>query len=139
MKVIVSLSSAIRDGGERQTAQQTANGFLRVCENSLELSYREAAGEEGLGNTLTSLRIFPNYLEMTRKGDYTCLLILEPGVKHDCDYATPFGNLTLTTDTTSYHSSLTNDGYGDVTVNYTLTAAGASTAHTLTVNVRPVQ
>lgn len=139
MKVIVSLFSTIRDGGERQTAQQTANGFLRVCENSLELSYREAADDEGLGNTLTSLRVFPTHLEMTRKGDYTCLLTLEPGVRHDCDYATPFGNLTLTTDTASYHSSLTNDGCGDVTVNYTLTAAGASTAHTLKVSVRPAQ
>ena len=139
MKVTVFISSAIRDGDEQQTAQQTANGFLRVCENSLELSYREAAGEEGLGNTLTFLRVFPTHLEMTRKGDYTCLLTLEPGATHDCDYATPFGNLTLTTDTMSYHSTLTKDGHGDVTVNYTLTAAGALTAHTLRVTVEPVQ
>ena len=139
MKVTVSIFSTIHDGNEQQTSTQTANGFLRVCENSLELSYREAADEEGLGNTLTSLRIFPTHLELTRKGDYTCLLTLEPGVKHDCDYATPFGNLTLTTDTMSYHSSLTTDGYGDVTVHYTLTAAGASTSHSLKVNVKPVQ
>ena len=138
MKVTVTISSTIRDGDEQQTARQTANGFLRVCENSLELSYRETAGDEGLGNTLTSLRVFPTHLEMARKGDYTCLLTLEPGVRHDCDYATPFGNLTLTTDTTGYHSSLTSDGCGDVTVHYTLTAAGASTAHTLKVNVKPV-
>ena len=139
MKVTVSISSTIRDNDEQQTSQQTVNGFLRVCENSLELSYRETADEEGLGNTLTSLRIFPTHLEMTRKGDYTCLLTLEPGAKHNCDYATPFGKLTLTTDTMSYHSSLTNNGYGDVTVNYTLTTAGALTAHTLRVTVEPVQ
>ena len=138
MKVSVLLSSTIRDGDEKQTATQTANGFLRACENSLELSYREAAGEEGLGNTLTSLRIFPTHLEMTRKGDYTCLLTLEPGAKHDCDYATPFGKLTLTTDTMCFHSSLTQNGNGELTVNYTLTAAGSLTEHTLKITITPV-
>ena len=138
MKVTVTISSTIRDNDDEQTTTQTANGFLRVCENSLELSYREAAGEEGLGNTLTFLRIFPTHLEMTRQGDYTCVLTLEPGATHDCDYATPFGNLTFTTDTMSYHSTLTKDGHGDVTVNYTLTAAGNVTAHTLHVTVQAV-
>ncbi len=138
MKVSVSISSTIHDDDEQQTTAQTANGFLRVCDNSLELSYREAAGEEGLGNTLTSLRVFPDHLELTRQGDYSCLLTLEPGVKHDCEYTTPFGNLTLTTDTMSYHSSLTKDGHGEVTVNYTLTAAGSLTGHTLKVKVEAV-
>jgi len=138
MKVSVLIVSTICDDGEQQTATQTANGFLRVCENSLELTYREAAGEEGLGNTLTSLRIFSTHLELTRKGDYTCLLTLEPGAKHDCDYATPFGTLTLTTDTTTYHSSLTKSGHGEVTVGYTLSAANGMTEHTLKVKVKPV-
>lgn len=138
MKVSVSILSVIRDGEEQQSASQTVNGFLRVCENSLELSYRESAGEEGLGNTLTSLRIFPTHLEMTRKGDYACLLVLEPGISHDCDYATPFGRLTLTTDTVSYHSSMTKDGNGEIHVHYTLTAANNQTAHSLTVKVSPL-
>ena len=138
MKVSVSITSTIRDNGDTQTALQTANGFLRVCENSLELSYREAAGEEGLGNTLTMLRIFPDHLELSRQGDYSCLLILEVGTKHDCDYATPFGTLTLTTDTIAYHSSLTKDGNGDVIAGYTLSTGGVSTEHTLTVKVTPV-
>ena len=138
MKVSVSITSTIRDSDESQTASQTANGFLRVCENSLELSYREAAGEDGLGNTLTMLRIFPDHLELSRQGDYSCLLILEVGAKHQCDYATPFGTLTLTTDTIAYHSSLTKDGSGDVIVGYTLSTAGVTTEHTLTVRVTAV-
>lgn len=138
MKVSVSIASTIKDDGEHQTTSQTANGFLRVCDNSLELSYREAATEEGLGNTLTTLRVFSDHLELSRQGDYRCLLVLETGIKHDCDYATPFGTLTLTTDTTSYHSSLTKDGNGDIHVCYTLSAAGSQTEHTLKVNVKPV-
>ena len=138
MKVSVSIVSAICDDDEQHITTQTANGFLRVCENSLELSYREETSEEGLGNTLTSLRVFPTHMEMTRKGEYTCLLILQPGVKHDCDYATPFGRLTLTTDTTAYHSTLTKDGHGTITVHYTLSAAGNCSKHTLKVNVNTV-
>lgn len=138
MKVSVSILSDILDGDDKQTAAQNANGFLRACDNSLELTYREAGGEEGLGNTLTSLRLFPTHMELSRQGDYRCLLTLEPGVTHDCDYATPFGALTLTTDTTAYHSSVTKDGYGDVTVHYALTAAGNRTEHTLKVTVKPL-
>ncbi len=138
MKVCVSILSEIFDGDDKQTTTQTVNGFLRACDNSLELTYREAADEEGLGNTLTSLRLFPTYLELSRQGDYRCLLILEPGATHDCDYATPFGALTLTTDTTAYHSSVTKDGEGDVTVHYALTAAGNRSEHTLKVTVKPL-
>lgn len=138
MKVSVSIVSTIKDEDERQTTSQTANGFLRVCDNSLELSYREAAGDEGLGNTLTSLRIFDDHLELSRRGDYQCLLVLETGVKHECDYATPFGVLTLTTDTMSYHSSLTKEGRGEIKVCYTLCAANSLTEHTLRVRVEPV-
>ncbi len=138
MKVSVSIFSTIHDDDEQQTTSQTANGFLRVNDNSLELSYREAAGEEGLGNTLTTLRVFADHLELSRQGDYRCLLVLETGVKHDCDYATPFGTLTLTTDTMSYHSSLTKDGIGEVHVSYTLSAANGMTKHTLKVKVSPI-
>ena len=138
MKVTLLVESTIRDGDETQTATQTANGFLRACDNSLELTYREDSGENGLGNTLTSLRVFDDRLELSRQGDYRCLLVLEVGAQHTCDYATPFGMLSLITDTTSFHSSLSKDGYGEVTVCYTLTAAGASTAHTLKVNVKAV-
>ena len=45
MKVTLSAESTIRDGEETQTACQTANGFLRACDNSLELTYREENGE----------------------------------------------------------------------------------------------
>lgn len=138
MKVSVTIVSTIKDDDEHQTTTHTANGFLRVCDNSLELSYREAAGEEGLGNTLTSLRVFADHLELSRQGDYRCLLMLETGVKHECEYATPFGTLTLTTDTMSYHSSLTKDGCGEVRVSYTLSAMGSLTEHMLRVSVEPI-
>ena len=136
MKVSLSITSTIRDGEEEQCTTQNANGFLRECENSLELTYREAAGEEGLGNTRTLLRIFSDHLELSRQGDYSCLLVLEVGVKHACDYATPFGALTLETDTAAFHSSLKADGNGDVTVSYTLSTGGVTTAHTLKVQVK---
>ena len=138
MKVSVSIVSAIKDDDEQQTASRTMSGFLRVCENSLELSYREAAGEEGLGNTLTSLRVFPDRMELSRQGDYRCLLVLEPGVRHESEYTTPFGTLTLVTDTMRYHSSLSKDGCGEVNVCYTLSAANGTTEHSLKVNVCPV-
>lgn len=137
MKVNITIASRILSDGEEQTTESTVSGFLRQADNSLELTYREQGGEEGLGNTLTSLRVFADRLELSRQGDYRCLLIMEPGRRHDCDYRTPFGALTVTTDTTRFDSSLTPRG-GELTLSYSLSAGGDSTQNDLHLTVTPL-
>ena len=134
MKVQLIIRSLSRADNEEQAVTQQANGFLRDFDSYRELSYREADGDEGLGNTLTALRLYPSYMELIRRGDYTCVLTLEPGKTHDCLYQTPFGELTLTTATARYHTTLDASGHGTVTVGYTL---NGDTAHELTVTVTP--
>ena len=134
MKIFLTVTSLASADGEEQAVTQDANGFLRVYDGYLELSYREAGGEEGLGNTLTVLRLYPAYMELIRRGDYACVMRLESGHTHDCLYETPFGSLTLTVATSRYHSSVTPDGHGTVSVHYTL---NGDVAYTLTVTVTP--
>lgn len=137
MKVLITITSVRQDDTDTAQMQYTVGGFLRQCENSFELSYREPAGEEGLGNTLTSLRVFADKLELDRCGDYRCLLTMETGCRHESDYDTPLGRLVLTTDTDAYHTSLCPDGSGEVDVSYTLFAAGGSAHHRLHITVKP--
>lgn len=134
MKVQLTIHSLARADGEEQDVTQSANGFLRAFDNYLEIAYREADGEEGLGNTLTTLRLYNGFMELIRRGDYTCVLTLEVGQTHDCLYQTPFGELTLTTAATAYHTSVTADGHGTAAVCYTL---NGDTAYELTLTVRP--
>ncbi len=134
MKVQLTIRARTHADGEEQTVTQTANGFLRAFDGYTELSYREADGDEGLGNTLTTLRLYPTCMELIRRGDYTCVLTLEVGRTHECLYQTPFGELTLTTDAARYHSSVTADGRGTADVCYTL---NGDTTNELTITVEP--
>jgi len=137
MKVTITIDAVETDGTDPSRSVNTLRGFLRKCDNSFELSYREPAGEEGLGNTLTFLRIFDDKMELSRQGDYRCLLTMEVGCRHEADYDTPLGRFALTTDTDAFCTTLTPDGHGELTVSYTLYAAGSSSHHRLHITVTP--
>ena len=138
MKVTVTIAARTTCDGDTQTTTQTLSGFLRALDESIEVTYREPSGEEGLGNTLTMLRVFPSRLELTRQGDYSGALVLEKGVRHETPYATPFGKLLMTTHTTRFDSTLSKDGTGSLDIGYTLEAGGGESTHDLLVNVHPV-
>ncbi len=137
MKVNITIDAVETDGSDSCQSTDTLCGFFRQSDHSFELTYREPSGEEGLGNTLTALRVFDNKMELSRQGDYRCLLTMEVGCRHDADYDTPLGRFTLTTDTDAYCSTLTPDGRGELTVSYTLYAAGNSSHHRLHIIVTP--
>ncbi len=136
MKVLIHLHAVVISDGDRQETDQHLKGFLRKCENSYELTYREQSGEDALGNTTTLLRFFEDRMELSRQGDYRGVLVMEPGKRVDCDYHTPFGSLNLTTHTTRLHAAFDDSGNGTVRVCYTLEAGGAST-HEMTIDVKP--
>lgn len=136
MKIQIHLTSRVSDGTDTQSTVQTLHGFLRQNDNSFEISYREPEGDDGLSNTLTTLRLFSSHAELSRRGDYTCLLTMEPGNRRECVYETPFGSLTLVTDTTAYAPSISPDGSGTLHIAYSLTVAGETTTHELQLTIR---
>lgn len=138
MKVTVTIRAVTTDSGDTATTTQTVQGFLRACENSLEIAYREPSGEESLGNTRTFLRLFTDRMELTRQGDYGGLLVMEVGRTHTCEYATPFGPMMLDVATAAYHHDVTVQRGGTLHVSYALTAGGEATMHELCVTVVPI-
>ena len=138
MKVTVSIHAVTTDGGEQTTTTQTVQGFLRESENSLEIAYREAGGEESLGNTRTFLRLFADHMELTRQGDYGGMLVMEAGHTHTCEYMTPFGAMMLEVTASAYHHDVDSTRGGTMRVCYTLVAGGDPITHELCVSVAPV-
>ncbi len=137
MKVNITIHAVETDGNDTCQSTDTLCGFFRQSDNSFELTYRESPSEEGLGNTLTAIRIFKDKMELSRQGDYRCLLTMEVGCRHDADYDTPLGRFTLTTDTDAYCHRFSADGHGELTVSYTLYAAGNSSHHRLHITATP--
>lgn len=138
MKITVTIHAITTDQTETSETSQTVCGFLRQSENSLEIAYREPAGDESLGNTRTMLRLYADHLELQRQGDYGGLLIMEPGCTHTCDYITPFGPMPMDVTTSAYVSNVCADGTGNMAVRYTLAAGGEATKHELCVTVTPL-
>lgn len=138
MKIQLTIQSLVKADGDEQSTVQTVNGFLRHFDEYIELSYRESEGDDGLGNTLTTVRLYSTKMELIRRGDYTCVLTMETGNKHESLYQTPFGNLMLTTDTVAYNSTVDNSGHGRLTVRYKLSAAGGESEHELTIQVKTI-
>jgi uncharacterized beta-barrel protein YwiB (DUF1934 family) len=137
MKVTIRLRSAVTSDGETGQTDQTVDGFLRTFDDYTELSYREPSGDEGLGNTLTTVRFYRDTLELIRRGDYTCVLTIVVGIDRECLYQTPFGALPLTTNASRYHAALSASG-GQADVCYTLKAGSDCSSHRLTFTVTPV-
>lgn len=138
MKILLTITARTTDPDGTTDTAQSLHGFLRESENSLEITYREASGEESLGNTRTALRVFADHAELSRQGDYSGLLIIEPGCTHTCEYITPFGALPLEVTALAMHSTLCPDGTGELTLCYDLAAGGPPSHHELHLSVQPV-
>ncbi len=138
MKVTVTIHAVTADGDDKATATQTVQGFLRECDTSLEIAYREPSGEESLGNTRTFLRLFADHMELTRQGDYAGMLVMEVGCSHSCEYQTPFGPMMLDVTAGAYHHDIHPQNGGTLYVNYTLAAGSDPATHELRVNVAPI-
>ena len=138
MKVTVTITAVTTDGNEKDSTTQTVQGFLRACDNSLEIAYREPSGEESLGNTRTFLRLFTDRMELSRQGDYGGMLTMEAGRTHSCEYTTPFGPMMLDVTASAYHHDMDAACGGTMRVCYALAAGGDSTTHELCVTAVPV-
>ncbi len=139
MKITLTVTAHTTDTDGSDTTTQSVAGFWHRDENSVEIRYREPNGENSLGNTFTQLRVFSDRLELQRTGDYRCLLILEPGATHPCAYVTPFGEMSLSVTTQALHAALVSDGYGELSVAYTIDAGPEPTHHELRLQVRPFE
>lgn len=122
MDVKITVIGVQEVDGRTDTTEMTTIGKLHTDADGYVLQYAESAAT-GLDNTVTNLRIQPQMVTMERTGAHAGLLVLECKKRHQCDYATPIGNVMLGVYTETVDMQM-QDGIGTVKVAYTLDVGG---------------
>ena len=79
---------------DRDTSKLKASGTFQVIDGKKVISYIEPDEEMGKSETVIKI-INDNFVEMSRKGLYETIFLIEEGKTHSCIYKTPFGEMKM--------------------------------------------
>jgi len=132
VQVVVQSRQRMKSG-EKLNFQTRAPGLLVQKGAALYLSYREEE-EQGLGSTLTTLRVEGRTLTLMRQGDTMMKQVLVKGEEQQGQYVTPYGTFDLTTRTSELVLALGPTG-GHVSAVYNLKLGGEKSRMELRIDV----
>ena len=118
--VIIDIKTEQTVDGNTDTIQFTTDGRFGIKDGSFFISYDESRLLEVDGEVKTTVFIKPdNSVVMQRNGAYNSRMVIEKGVRSNCFYSTPMGQLSLGIFGEKVMSSLTENG-GNLVMNYTI-------------------
>ena len=120
---VVKITDRHVQDGEEYTCELTTGGSLDFRPDGFTVVYNET--DEELKGCCTELKYSNGTIVMTRTGKYNTELIIEKGVRHNCAYSTPYGELMVGITATDFESrkqgtllrlrmNYTVDFYGDI-------------------------
>ena len=118
--VIITIENTQKTPGNNTESTLTTVGKLWGISSDYHISYSEQDDE--LKGSETELHVVnDSKVTMTRRGNYSSMMIFEPGQQHHCFYNTPFGELNLGVFTKKVKSNVDELG-GKLKFSYTLDA-----------------
>jgi uncharacterized beta-barrel protein YwiB (DUF1934 family) len=122
--------------GKSDKTELITDGTFETAEDGFLIRYQETAAT-GMAGTDTTLQVQPEKVTLQRRGTAAGMLMLEHKKRHQCSYATPYGNLMLGVFTQRMQQNLSENG-GVLEVSYTLDMGGDMVSQQdLTVTVTP--
>lgn len=117
-KVLIKIIDRHDADGDCFTSELTTLGTLSVVPGGYSLVYTET--EDELVGCTTTLRVEDGKrIYMTRSGRYVTELIIEKDKRHNCHYATPYGEFMMGVYTKSIKSDMGESG-GRLDFRYTV-------------------
>ena len=118
--VIIDIETKQTVDGDTDLIEFTTDGRFGFKEGSYFISYDESNLLDVEGEIKTTVFIKPdNSIVLQRKGTYNSKMIIEKGVRNNCFYATPMGELTLGVFGEKIKFDLSDNG-GTVCMNYSI-------------------
>ena len=109
----------------------TTEGTMELRDGGWDISYAES-DLTGLQGVVTTFRVEPDKVILTRTGNLHSQMVFQQGKSHDSLYQMPFGALMITICATSVFYDITPDG-GVIDLSYTIeieqSAAGVIDYH----------
>ena len=118
--VIIDIETKQTVDGDTDLIEFTTDGRFGFKEGSYFISYDESNLLDVEGEIKTTVFIKPdNSIVLQRKGTYNSKMVIEKGVRNNCFYATPMGELTLGVFGEKIKFDLSDNG-GTVCMNYSI-------------------
>jgi uncharacterized beta-barrel protein YwiB (DUF1934 family) len=118
--VIIDIKTKQTVDGDTDLIEFTTDGRFGFKEGSYFISYEESKLLEVEGEVKTTVFIKPdNSIVLQRKGSYNSKMVIEKGIRNNCFYTTPMGELTLGVFGEKVKTDLSDNG-GTVCMNYSI-------------------
>ena len=118
--VIIDIKTEQTANGNTDTIEFTTDGRFGIKDGSYFISYDESRLMEVDGEVKTIVFIKPdNSIVMQRIGAYNSRMVIEKGVRNNCFYMTPMGELSLGVFGKKVQSRLDEKG-GSINISYTI-------------------
>ena len=105
--------------GESDTIEVITEGDMTVTDQGVTIVYPEYPEDDPSQKTDTTVILDKGVLSIERTGEMSSHLILEQGVRHECLYQTPMGQMFIGIFTDSIHADIGEHG-GEITAAYQL-------------------
>ena len=116
--VIIEIKTEQSLDGQSDSIEFSTDGRFGIKDGSYFLSYDESGLLDIEGEIKTTLYVKPdNTVVLQRKGSYNSKMIIEKGVKTNCFYSTPVGNILLGIFGEKVLSNLNENG-GNIALTY---------------------
>ncbi len=137
--VLINIKTEQTADGSTDKIEFTTDGRFGFQKGSYFICYDESKILEVDGEVKTTVFIKPdNSVILERKGAYNSKMVIEKGVRNNCFYATPHGDLSLGIFGENVKVSLDDDG-GTVSMNYTIdTNLQLITRNKVNISIRKV-
>ena len=103
---------------EPEIIELVTEGPMEFAKSGWDISYQESA-LTGLEGVMTTFRVEPGKVTLTRSGALNSQMVFQEGVAHDSLYQMPFGALMLTVKATSVFYDIVPDG-GVIDLSYNI-------------------
>ena len=118
--VIIDIKTEQTVDGNTDLIEFTTDGKFGFRDGSYFISYEESKLLEVDGEIKTTVFIKPdNSVVMQRNGSYNSRMVIEKGVRNNCFYVTPMGELSLGIFGEKVNTDLSDCG-GKISMNYTI-------------------
>ncbi|WDV46026.1 DUF1934 domain-containing protein [Clostridiaceae bacterium M8S5] len=108
--------------GEENVIEFVTEGKFYKKKGAYYLVYNESE-ISGMNGSTTTLKIQDEKIQMKRYGSNKSKLIFEEGKRHESEYATAYGEMTLQVLTSKLNANISDSGVGNISVFYRLNIA----------------
>ncbi len=136
--VIIRIKTLQEANGERlEPIELETPGIFGVINKKYYIKYQESE-MTGFPDTVTTLKIWPDHVVVTRKGRFNMQIQYQTGERNLCLYPTPYGEIGAAISTSHIEFDF-QENQGNLQVDYTLDADNENfIRNSLRVSVQPI-